>query len=58
MRKPLPVPDSPRVVWLPAAGIGNITPPALSRLPVIVLMTSTSQEAVVPKETVVVPMRP
>ncbi len=58
IRKPLPLPDSPRVVKLPAAGKGNITPPALSKLPVIVLITSISQDAVVPKVTVVVPIRP
>ena len=58
IRKPLPRPFSPRVVGLPAAGSGNITPPGESRFPVTALTTSTSHDAVVPKLTVQVPMRP
>jgi hypothetical protein len=39
-------------------GLGNIAPPARSRLPLAMLSASISQLAVVPKGTVLVPMRP
>jgi hypothetical protein len=55
---PRPRPDSPRVFAPPVAGLVNIAPPGRSRLPVIALSTSTSHDAVVPNDCVVVPMRP
>ncbi|CAB4698808.1 unannotated protein [freshwater metagenome] len=56
--KPGPVPDWPRVLAPPATGIANIAPPGLSKLPVRMLMTSMSHDAVVPNSVVVVPIRP
>ena len=58
VRKPLPTPGLPRVVGPEATGSGNIAPPTMSRLPVTALSTSTNHDAVVPKLTVVVPIRP
>lgn len=47
-RTPRPLPGVPKVVAA-AGGSGNITPPGLSRLPVMTLSTTISQEASVPK---------
>ena len=58
IRKPEPLPEVPRVVGPPNTGLANIAPPTLSKLPVRVLTTSTSQLAVVPNSVVVVPIRP
>ncbi len=55
--KPRPLPGDPAEFVWPAAASGNITPPGLSRLPVIALITSTSQLASVPNSCVVVPIR-
>ena len=57
-RVPRPRPGSPLVFEAPAAARGNITPPGRSRLPVSTLTTSISQLATVPKDCVVVPIRP
>ena len=58
MRNPFPVARDPRVVAPPATGIANIAPPGRSRLPVAMLTTSISQDAVVPNSVTVVPIRP
>ncbi len=55
--KPRPRPGAPFALVWPAAASGNIAPPSLSRLPVIALITSTSQLASVPNCCVVVPIR-
>ncbi len=49
--KPRPRPGAPFALVWPAAASGNIAPPSLSELPVIALITSTSQLASVPNSS-------